>query len=319
MLPQDLEARLRIALTSTIVEEFSLFVATPPGTLPSERAFAAQLAFRLRHVLENDWDIDVDHNSWPTSGNRYPSTAEAHTPNTSNLTIHRRGRSGRADNLLRLQLRMQNSRHDEEELQQPSEPVVAQEYRYDIALNLHYAHVAGGGEPPVVLLPTWYWAGAEGSSSDVYTEHAALSICRRGYDRLLSTDGSTERVTIRWPRSLDVHADDEDRRVEVLPQLNIRYGDWIRGDVTSAALVQLRHSVFLETVHHRHTRLDDGLVRVDDLSPYLDAEDPVELNAARFLKWDDVTIIMITNLIEEDIAQMIAASDLTEQEYFKSL
>jgi len=48
---------------------------------------------------------------------------------------------------------------------------------------------------------------------------------------------------------------------------------------------------------------------------YLKPTDPIELNVAKFLKLDDLSIIMVTNLIEEEAAQAIADSELTEEEY----
>src|SRR3954451_5390993 len=83
MLLEDVQNCLRIALTTTIVEEYGLFAASSQRMPPSERAFAAQLAFRLRHIFEDHWDVDVDYNSWPTPGERRTRSRVLEIPSTA--------------------------------------------------------------------------------------------------------------------------------------------------------------------------------------------------------------------------------------------
>ena len=314
MLQEDIAARLRIALTTTIVEEYSLLMTSPQLMPPSERTFAAQLAFRLRHVLENDWHVDVDYNSWPAPGERRAGARTSPIPGTACIVVHRRGKTGRDNNLFLLELKMQDTPHHEDEVQRLFELMNAHEYGHAALLNLHHAYTAACAEPPVVLLPTWGWIGPETKYSDVYAEDVALAVCRRGHQRFTALNEATEQVSRRESRSLDVPVDHETGRTEILPQLKLRYGDWIRGDISGAALVHHGESVLLESVRHRYTKFDDCTVKVDDLSPYLNPSDPIELNVARLLKWDDMTMIMVTNVIDGGIAGMIAEANITEDE-----
>jgi hypothetical protein len=113
MLLEDVQARLRMALTMTIVEEYSLFAAGSEVMPPSERAVIAQLAFRLRHVFEDQWDVDIEYRSRTTFGERRAGSRSLKLPISTNLAIHRRGRSGRDDNLFLLDLMTHEAPHFE--------------------------------------------------------------------------------------------------------------------------------------------------------------------------------------------------------------
>jgi|tagenome__1003787_1003787.scaffolds.fasta_scaffold20767935_1 hypothetical protein len=328
MLLEDVQNCLRIALTTTIVEEYGLFAASSQRMPPSERAFAAQLAFRLRHIFEDHWDVDVDYNSWPTPGERRTRSRVLEIPSTADLMIHRRASAGRENNLLLLALKMHDTPNLEHEMQHLSGLRSAYEYQHAVVLNLHVAYAATLGRPPAVLLPTWLWIGAETDNSDVYAEHEALEVCRRGNQRHSPSTRPNQftqnGAELQSETPSTTPATSSGRRVEILPQLHARYGDWVRWDIASVALVQLEDAVLLEVTSAPFTQLDDEVVEQDDMAVlgdnsadgrYLKPTDPIELNVAKFLKLDDLSIIMVTNLIEEEAAQAIADSELTEEEY----
>jgi hypothetical protein len=309
---EEVQARLRIALTTTIVEEYSLFAATSPRMPPSERAFATQMAFRLRNTFENHWDVDVEYNSRPTLGEQRQRSPVLQLPTTPELIIHRRGRRGPDHNLLLLGLKIQDTPNFEQEVHRLACLMSAYEYRYAAILNLNLAYAAADGEPPAVLLPTWYWIDTEANDAELYAHNAALEICRRGHDQsaLRTQSGKPSQGMIFQSGEHAAIAAEEERRVEILPQLHVRYGDWIRGDVTSAALVQLADAVLLEMVrNHQKVERVDLDVMGDDFKP----TDAIGLNVAKFLSLGEWTLINVTNLFEEEAAEAIAMSGLIEE------
>jgi len=62
MLLVDLQNRVRIALTTTIVNEWSLLSQAGGTSRPSERAVAFHLGWYLRPMVEESWDIDCEYN-----------------------------------------------------------------------------------------------------------------------------------------------------------------------------------------------------------------------------------------------------------------
>ncbi|MCZ2804835.1 hypothetical protein O2W18_06980 [Modestobacter sp. VKM Ac-2983] len=303
MLQEDVEARLRIALTTTIVEEYSLFVVGALETPPSARAVAAQLASRLRHLFDSQWDVDVEYISRPTLGELRIRSRSLQLPATADIVIHRRGRAGRDNNMLMLVLMLQESQELGNEFQRLSSLMAAHGYQHAVLLNFNLACAGADGEPPVVVLPTWHWIDAETTGPDVVAKDAAHALCRRGHrkDSLLSRDGEEE-----GPLQLEMFpAVRKTCRIEILQQLGIRYGNWIRSDIPSAIFVQDPGSFTLE-IHTGH-----GGDRPDkiDLDGYFEPADPVGINVAEFLRWSEDSMIMLCDaLLEERAVQKIAIS-----------
>jgi hypothetical protein len=186
------------------------------------------------------------------------------------------------------------------EMQRLSGLKVAYDFQHAALVSLNAAYAAGG-EPPVVMLPTWRWSGTETSDPDVYRKDVALALCRRGHHRysLLNREDKVETMF-----QLEIFPIREARRVDVLQQLQVRYGDWIRSEITSAVLVQAGDSITLEI----RTWLGGDRMERIDLSGYFDPADPIELNVAEFLRWGEDYMIMCTNLLEEEAARAIAIS-----------
>ena len=300
MLLEDVQTRLQIALSTTIVEEYSLFAGGSQAMPPSERAVVAQLAFRLRHVLEDRWDVDVEYGSRPTLGELRVRSRSLQLPTTADLAVHRRGRSGRHNNLLRLGLMMHGEPQLEPEVQRLCGLMNAYEYQHAAVLSLNPAYTEGGN-PPAVVLPMWHWISAQTTSRDVYSKDAALAFCRRGHQRYSALSGNDPGEIAS---QLEMFPAVRARRVDVLQQLEARYGDWIRSDITSATFLQVAESFALEV----RTRFSGDRIERVDLSGYFEPADPIEVNVAEFLRWDQDYVIMCTNLLENDAARAIAIS-----------
>ena len=300
MLLEDVRSRLRIGLTTTVVEEYSLFAAGAHGAPPSERAVAAQLASRLRHLFEDLWDVDVEYSSRPVIGDRRSRSRSLQLPVTADLAIHRRGRIGRDNNLLLLVLMTQGAPQMEWAIQRLSGLMKANDFQHAALLNLNLACTRGGGKLPAVLLPTWHWTSADTQDPDVYTKEAALALCRRGHERLSlfaagGKDDSRSQLEM-FP---------EPDSAEILHHLEVRYGDWIRSDITSVVFVQFGDSFELQI----HTSSSGGGFERIELSSYFEPADPIELNIAEFLRWDEDSIIMLCDeLLEKEAIRAIAVS-----------
>ena len=302
MLQEDVEARLRIALTTTIVEEYSLFVVGALETPPSTRAVAAQLASRLRHLFEERWDVDVEYNSRPTPGERRVRSRSLRLPATADLVIHRRGRSGRENNMLMLVVMLSESPDSGAEVQRLSSLMADRGYQHAALLNFNFARAEADGEPPVVVLPTWYWIGADGHSPDVYSTDAAHALCRRDHRRYSLNDQDDKGGT---SLQLEIFPLVKAGRIDILQQLQIRYGDWIKSNIMRVVFIQDTHFVGLQI----HTWREDDNVEKVDLDGYFDPTDRVGINVAEFLRWSDDSMIMLCGgLLEEAATQAIAIS-----------
>jgi len=61
MLLGDIQARVRIALTTTLTNEWSLFAPATGTSHPSERSIAFHLGWCLRPLIDESWDMDCDY------------------------------------------------------------------------------------------------------------------------------------------------------------------------------------------------------------------------------------------------------------------
>ncbi|HWB36961.1 MAG TPA: hypothetical protein VHA75_13155 [Rugosimonospora sp.] len=156
----DLQARVRIALTNTIVNEWTLFTPSSGSSSASERTIAFHLGWNLRPLIENAWDIDAEYDR---SGMvlekavRLEDDAAGHR--IPDLIVHRRGRLGPEENLLILELTADRetrgtSAGDFTRAQQIQRRFG---YRYAVLVDLHLTLDANAPK----IWPTWHWATLE--------------------------------------------------------------------------------------------------------------------------------------------------------------
>jgi hypothetical protein len=106
-----LERRLTIALSNLIVDDWRLLTIWAKKAGPAgERAVAAGLGWHIKALMERSWDVDCEYNRDGMADEVAPkrqSDAGATDGKlvTPDLVVHRRGSSGRANNLLVLELK----------------------------------------------------------------------------------------------------------------------------------------------------------------------------------------------------------------------
>jgi hypothetical protein len=175
----DVQSRLRIGLTTVLVDEYGLLVASRATSPPSERALAAQLAFRLRSLFEASWDVDVEYNRTRhgietdvkrslltppeceaedarrarraaavdgRDGQQPPRPVRTETARTADLIVHRRGATSATHNLLLLELKVTGG-HDEHELARLAHLEHAHQYEHAVLLDLALEWHAGSTLP----------------------------------------------------------------------------------------------------------------------------------------------------------------------------
>lgn len=119
---------------------------------------------------------------------------------------------------------------------------------------------------------------------------------------------------LQWEAQGFSIATGEGRRVEILPELQRRYGDGIRPGTTGAAIVQLREVVLLEISRSPYSHLQDKIVEQVDLAimtggggrPYFSLDDSIEVNVAKFLDIDDFSMINVTPLLTDKATHKIS-------------
>jgi hypothetical protein len=188
MLLVDLQTRVRIALTNTLVNEWSLFSPTSGTSSPSERTISFHIGWNLRPLVERTWNIDCEYDRSgmaledvvkfddETAGRRIPD-----------LIVHRRGRLGPEDNLLLLELSADTATRGTSAGDFGHAQAIQKRfgYAYAVLLDLHL-----GDDPAAVApRPTWHWATLEGGPvtrepMDVYTPEVLADILGRGSARL---------------------------------------------------------------------------------------------------------------------------------------
>ncbi|GIG30369.1 hypothetical protein [Cellulomonas marina] len=178
MLLPDLQSRLRIALTNTLVNEWSLFSPTAGTSRPSQRSIAFHLGWNLRPLVERSWDIDTEYER---SGMALESTERLADHRSPDLVVHRRGKLGPEHNLLLVELSADGSPEGEEyglQLQRRFG------YRYAVALSLRLHDAT----TQWTVAPTWRWSVLEQGPvtegpQDVYLPEVLGEITQRGSRR----------------------------------------------------------------------------------------------------------------------------------------
>jgi hypothetical protein len=99
-------------------------------------------------------------------------------------------------------------------------------------------------------------------------------------------------------------------RVEILPNLKQKYGEYLKPDIVIAEIVQLPDVCFLEIVRRSYHHLHDEIIERVDLAIMGDSFPPtcpIDANTKRFLEeLDEYDLIMVTPLFTEDACKRIA-------------
>lgn len=182
---ESMRTRLRTAIRSLIVDEYSLFVSWTRYSSAHEIAVASQLARHLAPMFSRTWDIDCEYNRAGTDQVKRGAGSKRHP---ADLVIHRRTGTGSANNLLVLELKVprppeRDDRPDTVRARRggTEESVkglqMTHEYQHGVFLRLNCARPRGGGSPD--LEPTWRWFSSKSDDtafSLVFNEDERLSI-----------------------------------------------------------------------------------------------------------------------------------------------
>lgn len=103
MLLADLQSRVRIALTNTLVDQWTLFAPSSGTSRPSPRTISFHLGWALRGTVERTWDVDAEYDR---SGMVLEQSVrlDEGSSRPPHLIVHRRGRLGPEHNLLLVEL-----------------------------------------------------------------------------------------------------------------------------------------------------------------------------------------------------------------------
>ena len=169
MLLADLQARVRIALTNTIVNEWTLFTPSSGSSTASERTIAFHLGWNLRPLVEEAWDIDAEYDR---SGMVLEKSVRLEDDDTGrripDLIVHRRGRLGPEENLLILELTADRETRGTSAGDFTRAQHIQRRfgYRYAVLVDLHLTF----DEDAPKLWPTWHWATLEGGPATIDPE-----------------------------------------------------------------------------------------------------------------------------------------------------
>lgn len=181
MLLADLQSRVRIALTTTLVDEWTLVAPSAGTSRPSERTIAFHLGWALQGTIEKSWDVDADYDR---SGMVLEAAVRLDGPTVRppHLIVHQRGRLGPEHNLLLVELTADAAGA----APGAADLAVAQAvqrrfgYRYAVVLDLRLHEDAATAD----VRPHWHWATLEeGAVTDepvpVYTDEVLAGLVER--------------------------------------------------------------------------------------------------------------------------------------------
>lgn len=181
MLLADLQARVRIALTTTLVDEWTLFAPSAGTSRPSDRTISFHLGWALRGSIEKAWDVDADYDR---SGMVLESSVrlDGATHRPPHLIVHQRGRLGPEHNLLLVELTADARSAAPGAADLAVARAIQQRfgYRYAVLLDLRLDDDAATAD----VRPHWQWATLdEGAVTDepvpVYTEEVLAGVVAR--------------------------------------------------------------------------------------------------------------------------------------------
>lgn len=158
MLLADLQARVRIALTRTLVDDWTLFAPSAGTSRPSERTIAFHLGWALGATVERSWDVDCDYDrSGMVLEESVRLDGPAHRP--PDIVVHQRGRLGPEHNLLLVELTADASAADPGTACLRAARAVQQRFGYRWAVLLDLRLREHG--PTAEVHPHWHWSTLE--------------------------------------------------------------------------------------------------------------------------------------------------------------
>jgi hypothetical protein len=181
MLLADLQNRVRIALTTTIVNEWSLLSQAGGTSRPSERAVAFHLGWYLRPMVEESWDIDCEYNRSGMYLEESVRLVDDQGRRIPDLIVHHRGKLGPEHNLLLLELATDRENVDGATTGDFGRARALQSrFGYQFAAVLDLRLGTGGADKPIA--PHWQWAELAGGpvdEGDVYDGDVLAEIIGR--------------------------------------------------------------------------------------------------------------------------------------------
>ncbi len=183
MLLADLQARVRIALTTTIVDEWGLLSLSTGTSRPSERAVAFHLGWHLRPMVERSWDIDCEYNRSGMALEESVRLVDHDGRGIPDLIVHHRGKLSPEHNLLLLELSTGQMIPADPALPRATALQRRFGYQYAGLLDLNLATYSDD----LPLAPRWQWSILEDAAplpaEDVYTPEALAEIIERAEHR----------------------------------------------------------------------------------------------------------------------------------------
>jgi hypothetical protein len=158
MLLHDLQARVRIALTTTLTNEWGLFTPATGTSHPSARSIAFHLGWQLRPMIDDSWDVDCDYER--SGAALEPSVAfGTGLHRAPDLIVHRRGRLGPEDNLLLVALSADFASRaaDAPDINAVRAVQLRFGYRYAVWVDLQLREDGPEGR----VRPRWQWSALE--------------------------------------------------------------------------------------------------------------------------------------------------------------
>jgi len=148
----DLQSRVRIALTNTLVEEWTLFTPTTGTSRPSVRTIAFQLGWYVRQTVDRTWDVDSEYDR---SGMMLESSVQydGHVPN---LIVHHRGMLGPEHNLLLVHVAVDSASDDDPGPGIATAQALQRRFGYRYAMLLDLRLLTEGRRASVT--PSWQWS-----------------------------------------------------------------------------------------------------------------------------------------------------------------
>ncbi|HEY0118412.1 MAG TPA: hypothetical protein VGC04_06510 [Cellulomonas sp.] len=169
----DLQARVRIALTNTIANEWTLFTPSSGSSSASERTIAFHLGWNLRPLVESAWDIDAEYDR---SGMVLEKAVRLEDDEAGrripDLIVHRRGRLGPEENLLILELTADRETRGTSAGDFTRAQAIQRRfgYRYAVLLDLHLTLDVNSPK----IAPSWHWATLEEGPATIDPEPVYL-------------------------------------------------------------------------------------------------------------------------------------------------
>lgn len=178
MILADIQARVRIALTTTLTNEWSLFAPATGTSHPSERSIAFHLGWNLRPMIDESWDMDCDYQRSAMDVGSIAGFDDDGVHRAPDLIVHRRGRLGPEDNLLLISLSADfaSASHRAPNIEQVHAVQMRFGYRYAVWVDLQLSEDGPEGR----VRPRWQWStldeGPEREPHSVYSSRELKSI-----------------------------------------------------------------------------------------------------------------------------------------------